>query len=49
MEKPSLTMTQYVVPHAALADVPAALRAPAEPTLGAAGSAANGRAPRGRS
>jgi hypothetical protein len=44
MEKPSLTMTQYVVPDAALADVPAALRAPAEPTLGAAGSAGNGRA-----
>ncbi len=37
----------FVVPDAALADVPAALRAPAEPTLGAAGSAGNGRAPRG--
>jgi len=39
----------FVVPDAALADVPAALRAPAEPTLDAAGSAGNGSAPRGRS
>jgi hypothetical protein len=37
-------MTRYVVPDAALADEPAALRAPADLTLGAAGSAGNGRA-----
>jgi uncharacterized protein (TIGR03032 family) len=36
----------FVVPDAALADVPAALREPAEPTRGAAGSARNGSAPR---
>jgi hypothetical protein len=34
------------VPDAALADVPAALRAPAQPTSGAAGSAENGSAMR---
>jgi hypothetical protein len=39
----------FVVPDAALADVPAALRAPAEPTPSAAGSAGNGCAPRGSS
>jgi len=44
-----LLENSFVVPDAALADVPAALRAPAEPTLGAAGSAGNGSAPRGRS
>ncbi len=37
MEEPSLTMTQYVVPDAALADEPASLRAAPDPTLGAAG------------
>jgi uncharacterized protein (TIGR03032 family) len=42
-----LLENSFVVPDAALADVPAALRAPAEPTRGAAGSAGNGRAPRG--
>jgi hypothetical protein len=35
-----------VVPDAALADVPASLRAPAEPTRGAAGSGGNGSGPR---
>jgi hypothetical protein len=49
MAEPSLTMTQQAVPDVALADVPEALRAPAEPIPGAARSAANGRAPRGRS
>ena len=44
-----LLENSFVVPDAALADVPAALRAPAEPTLGAAGSAGNGSAPRERS
>jgi uncharacterized protein (TIGR03032 family) len=39
----------FVVPDAALADVPASLRAPAEPAPGAAGSAGDGRAPRGSS
>jgi hypothetical protein len=39
----------FTVPDAALADVPASLRGPAEPTRGAAGSAGNGSAPRGRS
>jgi hypothetical protein len=34
---------------AARADVPASLRAPAQPTRGAAGSAGNGSEPRGRS
>jgi uncharacterized protein (TIGR03032 family) len=37
----------FVVPDPALADVPAALRAPAEPTRGAARSAANGSTRRG--
>ena len=41
-----LLENSFVVPDAALADVPAALRAPAEPTLGAAESAGNGRVPR---
>jgi uncharacterized protein (TIGR03032 family) len=45
----TLLENSFVVPDAALADVPAALRAPAGPTLGAAGSAGNGRAPHGRS
>ena len=44
-----LLENSFVVPDAALADVPAALRAPAVPTRGAAGSAGNGTAPRGRS
>jgi uncharacterized protein (TIGR03032 family) len=54
-----LLENSFVVPDAALADVSAALRAPAdvsaalrapaESTLGAAGSAENGRASRGRS
>jgi hypothetical protein len=39
----------FVVPDATLADVPAALRAPAEPTRGAPGSAGNGGRPRERS
>jgi hypothetical protein len=38
-----------MVPGVAPADVPAALRTAGEPTLGAAGSAGNGRAPRGDS
>jgi hypothetical protein len=38
-----LLENSFVVPDAALADVPAALRAPAEPTRGAAGSSGNGR------
>jgi uncharacterized protein (TIGR03032 family) len=37
----------FVVPDAALADVPASLRAPAESTRGTAGSAGNGSRPRG--
>jgi uncharacterized protein (TIGR03032 family) len=41
-----LLENSFVVPDAALADVPAALRAPAEPTLGAAESAGNGCVPR---
>ena len=36
----------FVVPDAALADVPASLRMPAEPTLGAAGAGGNGSGPR---
>jgi hypothetical protein len=36
----------FVVPDAALADVPASLRGPAEPTPGAAGSGGNGSGPR---
>ena len=39
----------FVVPDAALADVSPALRAPAGPNRGAAGSAGNGRPPRERS
>jgi uncharacterized protein (TIGR03032 family) len=39
----------FVVPDAALADVPAALRAPAEPTPRAAGVGRNGAGPRGLS
>jgi hypothetical protein len=35
-----------VVPDAALADVPASLRAPSEPTHGAAESGGNGSGPR---
>ena len=42
-----LLENSFVVPDAALADVSAALRAPAEPTRGAAGSGGNGSAPRG--
>jgi len=42
-----LLENSFVVPDAALADVSAALRAPAEPTRGAAGSVGNGSAPRG--
>ena len=44
-----LLENSFVVPDAALADVPASLRAPAEPTRGAAGSAGNGSVPRERS
>jgi hypothetical protein len=36
----------FVVPDAALADVPASLRGPAEPTPGAAGKEGNGSVPR---
>ena len=39
----------FVVPDAAPADVPAALRVPADPTRGAAVSGGNGRLPRGSS
>ena len=41
-----LLENSFVVPDAALADVPASLRGHAEPTGGAAGSAGNGRLPR---
>ena len=41
-----LLENSFVVPDAALADVPASLRGPAEPTPGAAGSAGNGGVPR---
>ena len=41
-----LLENSLVVPDAALADVPASLRKPAEPTPGAAGSAGNGAVPR---
>ena len=41
-----LLENSFVVPDAALADVPASLRAPAEPTRGAAGLAGNGSVPR---
>ena len=44
----TLLENSFVVPDAALADVPAALRAPAEPAPAAVGLAGNGRAPRGR-
>ncbi len=44
-----LLENSFVVPDAALADVSPAMRAPAEPTRGAAGSAGNGRLPRERS
>ena len=37
-----LLENSFVVPDAALADVPAALRVPAEPTLGAAGAGGTG-------
>ena len=43
----TLLENSFVVPDAALADVPAALRAPAGPTPGAAGLAGNGSGPRG--
>jgi hypothetical protein len=36
----------FPLPDAAPADVPAALRGPAEPTRGAAGSGGNGSVPR---
>jgi hypothetical protein len=39
----------FVVPDAALADVPASPRGPTGPTRGAVGPAGNGSAPRGRS
>jgi uncharacterized protein (TIGR03032 family) len=41
-----LLENSFVVPDAALAEVPASLRGPAEPTPGAAGSAWNGGEPR---
>ena len=41
-----LLENSFVVPDAALADVPASLRGPAEPTRGAAGSVGNGNEPR---
>ena len=41
-----LLENSFMVPDAALADVPASLRRPAEPTPGAAGSAGNGGVPR---
>jgi hypothetical protein len=41
-----LLKNSFVVPDAALADVPASLRAPSEPTCGAAGSGGNGSVPR---
>ena len=41
-----LLENSFMVPDAALADVPASLRGPAEPTPGAAGSAGNGGVPR---
>jgi uncharacterized protein (TIGR03032 family) len=44
-----LLENSFVVPDAALADVPASLRAPADPTRGAAGPDGNGSEPRGRS
>ena len=41
-----LLENSFVVPNAALADVPASLRGPAEPTPGAAGSEGDGSVPR---
>ena len=41
-----LLENSFLVPDAAPADVPASLRAPAEPTRGAAGSGGNGSLPR---
>ena len=41
-----LRENSFKVPDAALADVPASLRGPAEPTRGAAGSGGNGSVPR---
>ena len=41
-----LPENSFTVPDAAPADVPASLRAPAEPTRGAAGSRGNGSGPR---
>src|SRR4029077_17330267 len=41
-----LLENSFVVPDAALADVPASLRAPAEPSRGAAGAGGNGSGPR---
>ena len=45
----SLLENSFVVPEAALADVPAALRAPADPTRDSAGVGRNGAGPRGLS
>src|SRR5262249_14853515 len=45
----TLLGNSFVVPDAALADVPAALRAPDEPTRDAAGVGRNGAGPRGLS
>ncbi|WZO98085.1 TIGR03032 family protein [Isosphaeraceae bacterium EP7] len=42
----TLLENSFVVPSAALADVPASLRTPADPIPGAAGAAGNGRVPR---
>jgi hypothetical protein len=42
----ALLENSFTVPDAALADVPASLRGPAEPTRGAAGSGGNGSGPR---
>jgi hypothetical protein len=42
----ALLENSFVVPDAALADVPASLRGHAEPTRGAKGSAENGSGPR---
>jgi hypothetical protein len=44
----TLLENSLVAPDMALADVPASLRAPAEPTRGAAGSARNGGVSRER-
>jgi uncharacterized protein (TIGR03032 family) len=48
-EDDTLLANSFVVPEAALADVPASLWAPAEPTRGAQRSEANRSAPSGRS